>query len=553
MTEEQEYEQYLIETGQKPAPAANSRIDTPSWVPDWVKSAASSVAAKQAGLANAATLGYGNLEDLPVVGDSFKQASEESPVARSYGTATGMVGPGAAMGAGAARVGGKLLNSAPGRVGLNAAQGGIEGLIRKPVNDETRLGNAYEGARNAALVGGAMEGGMKALQGGGKLAQWLGGKLGGLDKAQTEAFKRSPQEADRLAFSMENDPKGISDEVRAKIGGGLEETFDNISEPALNRVGKAVMHKSVNVRPDQFRGTAAEPEITRAWNLRNPQRHAPYTEVTPYEVRSTPVEPRMNFGAIDEQTAFLPNRPYDSPEVPVQSVSRSISKAGPEQVVSRGFTPGEIVHATTAPIPTPEVMALRGPQALRSKRAAQKAASYKKAVDGPAYREADDADALAATRLKLGLEGAAPDVTEANQVLSEAAEYSGAARAKFANNPAAILVDSDSAGSVPTRAMRQFIDKHGNAGLQNMSDSLGAGRKLAPPSSPEGMYAGAKRIGARGAIQASGKADAAASTLKDQKLRAFLGQATSRPEKDNSPSAEELAEYEQYLRETGQK
>jgi hypothetical protein len=541
-------------------------------LPNWVKTAGSMLAAKQAGLANAVTLGYGDLGDLPVVGKGFEQAKKESPVSYAYGNMQGAVGPGAAMGVATAAVApARMASSVPGRIAINAAQGAIEGGLRNPREGENRLTNAMTGGRDAALMGTALEGAAGATRVGGKLAQWLGGKLGGVTKPEAVAFKRSPETADDLARKLREDPKGLSEEVQKRIGGGIEETFDRVSEPALQKVGRAVVHKNVRVRPDQFRGTAAEPEIQRSWDLRHPPRHAAYTEVTPFEVQATPVrtrimkagpiqetraaqppvqmqpiETRMHFGEPVEQTYFNGRNPYDPASVPVESVDRSIEKAGglvtlkprvpavrnspvgsrvvkdgPVATLEKGYLRGQQNFIETAQTPMSETISLHGPQALRAKRAAQKAAAHKNALSPLGYDPASEADAAAAGRFKLGLEGAAPDVIEANKTLEEAARYSGMAKARFSNNPAGILTDSESVGSVPTRQMRQFLDQHGNAGLEDMANSLAAGRALGPQGK-EGLWDAVTRVGARGLLRGSAKADSAEQAMRDMKIRALL-------------------------------
>lgn len=502
----------------------SGKIDTPSWVPEGVKNVAGMLAAKQAGALRSASLGYLDPEKIPGVSSGFKEASAEHPIVRAFGSMEGSVVPGALMGEAAAPLAAmKYLNNPVGRTAVNAGMGGIEGLIRKPEEGQTRLGNAKTGAITSGVVGGVME----ALSGvadlGGWLSQRLGRKFGGLSVPEAESYARSPVRSEELAKKAAHDPMGLNQEVKEKIGGGLETAFDRVSQPQLDKLSKMGLGKTVQVNPGQFKGTAAEPEILRAWNLRGPERSASYNEIAPYEAKMTPVQPKYRFGAPEEQTAHLPNRPYDSPEVAVQTIDKSIVKAGPEQIVSRGFTRGPLITEETAPRQIPESMAITWPQAMAAKRATGNAAAFKRALNPQGYSPADDAEAQAFSRLKAGMEGVAPEAKESNRILEEAARYSGQAKDHLGQNPAAILTDSDSLGSGATRSMRQFLDTHGDAGLEEMANQLAAGRKLGEPKEAESIRNALSRQAARGLLKGSAKADSAKQILRDMKIRSLFG------------------------------
>lgn len=510
-----------MESGQAPT---DGRIDTPSWVPDIIKQAAGAVAAKQAGLVQSASLGYGKLEDLPVLGDSFKQASEEHPAYRMYGSASGAVAPGAAMGAAAAPLAAaRYLNNPVGRTAVNAGMGGIEGLIKKPEANETRLGNAAAGARNSAIVGGGMEALAGLSKGGGKLAQWLGQKLGGVSNPEATAYKQNPQDSERLADMMRNDPMGLSNEVKSHVKGGLDDAFENTSRPALERVEKAVLGKSARVNPADFQGTAAGQEIDRTMALRPRTKTWNVPVEEKYTVSATPVRAEANAQFGEPQTWVRPDR-YTATEVPVASVERSIAKDGPEAVIQEGFLPRGTQTVTTNR-PAPDAYSLEGKPMLTAKRLSQRKAfeNQANALNPLAYNAANDADAIAAGRLKSAIENIAPSTAADNAILEESARYSAHARNTLKNNPAAILTNSEAAGSVPMRSMRQFLDKNGGTQLDDMSNRLSAGMRLGTPEKPEGFWDATKRYAAKGALTTSGKADSAEQILRDMKLRALLG------------------------------
>lgn len=639
--EELEMLQLEEEEHQHSLKAGPGAMDTPSWVPEWYKQAAGASAANMAGKVNSATLGYGNLEDLPGIGKAFEQASKEHPIARAAGSFKGAIGPGMALGTGTTAAGGKLLNSAPGRVALGVAGGGIEGLLRKPQVDESRLGNAYYGARNAAIMGGGMETIAKGMSGASKLATWFGRKAAGLTPGQAQAFKGNPKEAERLADIQRNAPEQLIDEVQGKIKGGLEDVFENLSEPLLEKMGQKMAGRTVQVDPNQFKGTAAMPEIQRAWELKNPQKYAPYSKINIQGVESTPVIPKMmkagrvqtlepaqpqiastpvdfpfkksgNIQELEparEAIQYTPveqrmsltkpvdqawygakpgeTSPFGRADVPVSEVEREMVAAGPkvttreaapavratpveqtvrqtgpkevikervpavratpmkEQLVRGG--PSETKYTMTRegeglePIqtpPLPENFAIDVSQALRGKRLAGKAADHARALNPIGYNPSNDAEAAAASKLKKGIEGAVeaetarraklglkevgPSVEDINKQLSQAANYSDVARSRFKNNAAAILTESESTSSVPTRAMRNFIDEHSDAGLNKMADQLAAGTALQSPLKPEGLYRWGMREGASGLLKSSAKSDSAEKILQDIKLQSLF-------------------------------
>ncbi len=459
---------------------------------------------------------------------------------------------GAAMNNALSMGGGTLAKAFPKLGGVlgGALEGGAMGAAQAPEGDRLK----------GFLTGGALQGGFKGAgelaKKLGKVPQALGEKLLGVRPEQAEAYAANPDRAEELYRLAKEDPMGLSDAVKTQVRGGLDDAFENVSAPALSRVEKAVLGKNVEVAPQAFQGTAAGQEINRAAALqpRTKTWNVPVEEK--YSVSATPMRPEVKTEFAEPQSWIRPDR-YTATEVPIGSVERSMVKDGPEVVIQEGYLPRG-TQTVKQQLPAADRTGLTGKQALTAKRASQKAAfeNQAKQLNPLAYNAKDDAEAIAASRLKEAIEKVAPSTAADNALLEQSARYSGYARNSLKNNPAAILSDSESLGSVPTRSMRQFMDTHGGTDLEGMAKGLGAGRAVNEPIA-HGGFVTRTLSGPAGKAALRSAVPAQRAGERGGKLAEFLApiarQTAVGGSRDSGPSAAELAEYEQYLKETGQK
>lgn len=377
----------------------------------------------------------------------------------------------------------KIASSPYGRVALSAAQGGAEGLVRTPGEGETRIGNALRGAKMGALLSSGAEGLSQMADAGKAAATYAGGKLVGATYPQAQNYVEDPKLANAMYDLNKNDPMELSNQIKQHVGGGLDEAFDRVSQPALDRVGKAVAGKQIQVAPADFNGTQAGNEINRAYSA---QGNTVKMDVPTYEPHTVQMDPmRESLGISDPQTQTVQDaNPYNlgpkaSIDVPVSTTSPKVVKAGDTQTLEDLLIPRG-TQSVEAPAAAPDRTNITGPQALTAKRASQKAAfqNQANALNPLAYNASDDAEAQAAARLRKAIENVAPSTAADNDTLEQAARYSAHAKSTLKNNPASILVDSDSTGSLPTRSMRQFLDEKGGTQLGQLSDALSAGKAV---------------------------------------------------------------------------
>lgn len=411
--------------------------------------------------------------------------------------------------------------SAPRRIATNAAYGAAEGAAKTPQAGDSRLGNAAWGAGINAGLGGLMEGGAAVYK---KGAQWAGGKLGGLTNTQAASYAGNPAEADRLSDMNRNNPIGLSDEVRNQVKGGLDDAFENVSRPALEKVGQKLVGKTVAAKPDDFSGTAAGSEIERAWNTQGNTNKVDVPVFEKAQTEYTPVKTDTQIGdeiksPMKDGMAGITN---ETP-VPARQVTRSVQ---PQAWQDTGFG-GQPVEGKTAledlliprgtqkasvPAPLPDSVSLTGQQALSAKRASQQAANYNRSLNPIGYNAANDAEAQAGGRMRKAIEGVAPDTAGLNDTIEQASRYAAHAKATMGTNPAQILTESDSLGSVPTRSMRQFLDQNAGTNLEGLAKSLDAGRAMNDPDAAKGLL---DRVLAKPAARTMLKSVNKADSLKD--------------------------------------
>lgn len=228
---------------------------------------------------------------------------------------------------------------------------------------------------------------------------------------------------------------------------------------SIDRAGKDVV-----LRPE-VRMSPVETQIKRAGK----------TEVIQPEVQMTPVHNEIN--------------PTQGTKTGLEDLLLQNPDGARKAAQVEGFVPRG-AQQVSVPAPMGESISMTGPQMLRAKRASQAAAydnEAKAALTNLVYRSSDDAEAVAAANMRKALEGIAPETAGLNDVLEESARYSSHAKHALKNNPAAILTDSESLGSVPMRSMRQFLDKNGGSKLEDMAGSLSAGRAMNDPNRVSGL------------------------------------------------------------------
>lgn len=415
--------------------------------------------------------------------DRFKAEHPNAPTGQGIASLMQGVAPPTAAGA---AIGSKLASTFAGRVGTNAAIGAARGAINTPQDGESRLSNAGWGA----LKDGAIATGAEAVGGGlqlaGKASKWVGGKLAGLSPSEAESYAKDPALAEEMARMNREDPMGLSGRVRQEVKGGLDDAFNNVSKPTLEKLGQKLAGTQVRVNPSQFEGTAAGKELDRAWSTKgNTTTVVPPTTPTTQDVE---VPPRAGY--------------YSDASAAPNKLRVLLQEPPKEQAV---------------PAPKPDSFWVSGPQALAAKRASSEAADHARALSPVGYNPSNDAEASAASNLGKALSEASgegqtsgtikgtsevspsseldaayraknPTVKDLNDTLSESARYARHARETMNNNPAAILTDSEGVGSVPTRSMRQFLDKNSGTKLESLAQALKAGRAATDPDRTHGIF-----------------------------------------------------------------
>lgn len=114
--------------------------------------------------------------------------------------------------------------------------------------------------------------------------------------------------------------------------------------------------------------------------------------------------------------------------------------------------------------------------------------------------------------MRKAIEGVAPDTAGLNDTIEQASRYAAHAKATMGTNPAQILTESDSLGSVPTRSMRQFLDQNAGTNLEGLAKSLDAGRAMNDPDAAKGLL---DRVLAKPAARTMLKSVNKADSLKD--------------------------------------
>lgn len=505
----------------------------------------------------------------------MRETIAKSPVGAAIGTTAGSVIPGAGFGKAGSKLtqllGNNALTRTAGAVGASALQGGVQ----KPEEGESRLGNAGQSGGLAALFSTALEAinpAMKAVRG---VSKYAGQKLSGLSPKETAAYVAAPELAEDLARQNREDPMGLSKRVKNIVKGDLDEAFERVSAPALEKVGQTVAGKQIQMNPAQFKGTAAGNEASRAWAAQGNEVKIDVPVFEPHQVQASPVtsklikagkqqviQPEVKMSPVDEVLKYgkperqvIPNTGqfgYQTPTAEVSELGREFKRAGDDIVLqpevkfqpmtSKTVKNGEVAtledlllpqgtQSLSAPTPMPETISMTGPQAMRAKRAAQQAASFKEALNPLAYNAADDAEAVAASYMRKAIEGVAPETKPLNDQIAEATRYSAHAKQALKTNPATILQDSESLGSVPTRSMRQFLDKHGGSNLEEMAQSLGAGRAMTDPNRSKGfLHEAVGRPVGRALLK--GPASMKIDPREDNSLASILASIFNNPRKD---------------------
>lgn len=256
---------------------------------------------------------------------------------------------------------------------------------------------------------------------------WLGAKFARLSKNQAEAYAADPAFAEDVYQKFKTDPETLSADISQQIKDAKNKIYETQAAPLLQKRGEMMTGKNVNISPYQFQGTVAEPEINRVFNTSGPT-------------------PEAN-----------PN-PYGSAQLPIQ---------------------------------LPEKLNITAPQAQRIKDMLQDAAyeSSKAAQLNPLeYTSQSEADAAAASNMRKALEGAVPGIEDINAPLGRGARMSKVINQLLGSNPARILTNSESIGSVPIRTVQNYLDQGAGTNFTQQSHALDAAKAMDSSMGEAGLH-----------------------------------------------------------------
>lgn len=402
---------------------------------------------------------------------------------------------------------GKGIGPALARVGANAATGGVAGAWD---NEKDPLNGAIRGAAFGGALGTGGELAGQLTRPFSAVSSKLGEWLGGLSKEEAAAYKRDPALAEELYSTEKTNPLAFDEMAKEQTQKAASNLQENYIDPRKSDISLQGVGKTYQVNPEQFKGTAAEPEIAQSWAKQGQTQAIPVSE--PYKVEATPVQEKLTYGQPQEQTFYNAEDPYKAKTAQVSTVSRGFEKAGDPQVLEQGlFDRG----TQEVPASIPNQMSLGTEPMLRAKRAAGSAAnlnySYNPSGVGPAEQAAAKANSKAAVDLGSALKEQTPEIAQLDSEISDA--ISRKQQLEGLGNPNRIYQAGDLPSNVPIRSLRQYLDQNTGSNFQDTANSLFAGRALnGPMDTIKGKYTQA--LPAKAALRAAGGLEALKEILK---------------------------------------
>lgn len=429
----------------------------------------------------------------------------------------------AAGGAGAmlGKVGEAISKTAPRRLAASTVAGGIKGAIDP---NKTAGEGAAEGLGFGVL--GEAAGGAASLAS--KGATYLGRKIGGLSPKLASAYQQFGDKTDDMFRQMQEAPDQFQADTIARNRALVDELQQKEIDPKLAKLQELLVGKGGRVQRDQFQGTAAGNVLDDAWTKMAPTKQGSVRATQVYQPKFTPVSSTQKVVEQGEQTAALQPKfierpdfkvgatrggnfddlaaataareaerqqvkdmmmeserqyagstqgvnPYDtSRQIPIGEVQKSIIPTGPEQRLPNVPIDRQLSfkYQPTAP----EQFSVEGNQLLRARRASAKASQGNYRANPQAYSAADDMEAAAASRLGKAVDNIVPGASALDDAASKAIRVKEGI--KRLGNPANILKEGESLGSMPMSSVQDYLDKTLGTSLLGQSQSLAASQKL---------------------------------------------------------------------------
>jgi hypothetical protein len=150
--------------------------------------------------------------------------------------------------------------SAPRRIATNTGVGAIQGAVQDPGPDGSRAVNALKSG-GSALAASILGEGVAAAA-----PTVIGRFAKKIDSDQAKQYIKDPKLADELYSTFQNDPEGLNAALRQRLRSakvGEDSIYKKVSEPLIQKRGAILAGKTLEIAPENFIGTAAEPEIRR--------------------------------------------------------------------------------------------------------------------------------------------------------------------------------------------------------------------------------------------------------------------------------------------------
>ena len=214
-------------------------------LPSWAQEALKMRGAFTGKLAQAATMG----NFTPPGTEEF---AAEYPKVGMAGSGGGMVANAAAMGPLAKLIGAPA--GIMGKMGMNAAQGGVTGAMQKPEGEDT-LANRAKGGLVGSTISTVLPGMAGAIKMGGGATKALAGRAARFTPNQADAYLKDPKAVSRMA-GMLDDPTQIhvlQDEAKQALQSSRKQLKSKGMQKA-SELRKLLTGKSVDVDPQATMG-----------------------------------------------------------------------------------------------------------------------------------------------------------------------------------------------------------------------------------------------------------------------------------------------------------
>lgn len=167
--------------------------------------------------------------------------------------------------------------------------------------------------------------------------------------------------------------------------------------------------------------------------------------------------------------------------------------AEPELIRIQNLTrdPTEVGHyGQRADVPSAieDRMTVTGAQAQRLKKMLQDAADYKESLNPIGYLAKNDAEAIAASKVRAALEGVEPRIGPLNEELGRNARMTEAAKKLFGSNPSRILNNSEAIGNTNIRSLQNYLDENAGTNFSDLADAFNAAKAVHNPSRLHGIW-----------------------------------------------------------------